>query len=34
LKGSDKTNVIPPIATAAIDVRLLPARIRRRFSRS
>lgn len=24
LKGSDKTNVIPPIATAAIDVRLLP----------
>jgi len=24
LKGSDKTNVIPPIATAALDVRLLP----------
>jgi acetylornithine deacetylase/succinyl-diaminopimelate desuccinylase-like protein len=24
LKGSDKTNVIPPIATAVIDVRLLP----------
>ena len=24
LKGSDKTNVIPPIATAAVDVRLLP----------
>ena len=24
LRGSDKTNVIPPIATAAIDVRLLP----------
>jgi acetylornithine deacetylase/succinyl-diaminopimelate desuccinylase-like protein len=24
LKGSAKTNVIPPIATAAIDVRLLP----------
>ena len=24
VKGSDKTNVIPPIATAAIDVRLLP----------
>jgi len=24
LKGSDKTNVIPPLATAAIDVRLLP----------
>ena len=24
LKGSDKTNVIPPIATAAIDIRLLP----------
>ena len=24
LKGSNKTNVIPPIATAAIDVRLLP----------
>src|SRR3989440_1391667 len=24
LKGSDKTNVIPPIAAAAIDVRLLP----------
>src|SRR5256886_6132014 len=24
LKGSDKTNVIPPVATAAIDVRLLP----------
>jgi acetylornithine deacetylase/succinyl-diaminopimelate desuccinylase-like protein len=24
LKGSDKTNVIPPIATATIDVRLLP----------
>src|SRR3989449_2361812 len=25
LKGSDKTNVIPPVATAALDVRLLPA---------
>jgi acetylornithine deacetylase/succinyl-diaminopimelate desuccinylase-like protein len=24
LKGSDKTNVIPPIAMAAVDVRLLP----------
>src|SRR5881396_1988706 len=24
VKGSDKTNVIPPVATAAIDVRLLP----------
>lgn len=24
LRGSDKTNVIPPIATAALDVRLLP----------
>lgn len=24
LKGSDKTNVIPPTATAAVDVRLLP----------
>ena len=24
LKGSDKTNVIPPFATAALDVRLLP----------
>jgi acetylornithine deacetylase/succinyl-diaminopimelate desuccinylase-like protein len=24
LAGSDKTNVIPPIATAALDVRLLP----------
>lgn len=24
LKGSDKTNVIPPLATAAVDVRLLP----------
>lgn len=24
LQGSDKTNVIPPVATAAIDVRLLP----------
>ena len=24
LNGSDKTNVIPPIATAALDVRLLP----------
>jgi len=24
LKGSDKTNVIPPVSTAAIDVRLLP----------
>jgi acetylornithine deacetylase/succinyl-diaminopimelate desuccinylase-like protein len=24
LKGSTKTNVIPPVATAAIDVRLLP----------
>ena len=24
LKGSDKTNVIPPIATAVVDVRLLP----------
>ncbi len=24
LKGSDKTNVIPPLASAAIDVRLLP----------
>jgi len=24
LKGSNKTNVIPPVATAAIDVRLLP----------
>lgn len=24
LKGSDKTNVIPPVATAAVDVRLLP----------
>ena len=24
LKASDKTNVIPPIATAALDVRLLP----------
>ena len=24
LKGSDKTNVIPPIATATLDVRLLP----------
>ena len=24
LKGSDKTNVIPPSATAALDVRLLP----------
>jgi len=24
LKGSDKTNVIPPLATAALDVRLLP----------
>jgi acetylornithine deacetylase/succinyl-diaminopimelate desuccinylase-like protein len=24
LKGSDKTNVIPPIATAVLDVRLLP----------
>src|SRR5205809_1412026 len=24
LKGSDKTNVIPPIASAALDVRLLP----------
>src|SRR5438034_7717413 len=26
LKGSDKTNVIPPSATAALDVRLLPGR--------
>src|SRR5439155_25209327 len=25
LKGSDKTNVIPPVASAALDVRLLPA---------
>src|SRR6266567_4803416 len=24
VKGSDKTNVIPPVATAALDVRLLP----------
>jgi acetylornithine deacetylase/succinyl-diaminopimelate desuccinylase-like protein len=24
LKGSDKTNVIPPVASAAVDVRLLP----------
>jgi acetylornithine deacetylase/succinyl-diaminopimelate desuccinylase-like protein len=24
LKGSDKTNVIPPIATAVLDIRLLP----------
>src|SRR5262245_12047712 len=24
LKGSEKTNVIPPVATAALDVRLLP----------
>lgn len=24
LRGSDKTNVIPPLATAAVDVRLLP----------
>lgn len=24
LKGSDKTNVIPPVATAVVDVRLLP----------
>jgi acetylornithine deacetylase/succinyl-diaminopimelate desuccinylase-like protein len=24
VRGSDKTNVIPPLATAAIDVRLLP----------
>jgi acetylornithine deacetylase/succinyl-diaminopimelate desuccinylase-like protein len=24
LRGSDKTNVIPPLATAALDVRLLP----------
>lgn len=24
LKGSNKTNVIPPVATAAVDVRLLP----------
>ncbi len=24
LQGSDKTNVIPPVATAAVDVRLLP----------
>lgn len=24
LKGSDKTNVIPPVATATVDVRLLP----------
>ena len=24
LEGSDKTNVIPPLATAALDVRLLP----------
>jgi len=24
LRGSDKTNVIPPVATAALDVRLLP----------
>ena len=24
LRGSDKTNVIPPVATAAIDIRLLP----------
>src|SRR5437899_9729111 len=24
LKGSDKTNVIPPVASAALDVRLLP----------
>jgi acetylornithine deacetylase/succinyl-diaminopimelate desuccinylase-like protein len=24
LRGSDKTNVIPPTATAAVDVRLLP----------
>ena len=24
LKGSDKTNVIPPLATAVLDVRLLP----------
>ena len=24
LKGSDKTNVIPPVATAALDIRLLP----------
>ena len=24
LKASDKTNVIPPVATAAVDVRLLP----------
>ena len=24
LKGSEKTNVIPPVATAAVDVRLLP----------
>ena len=24
LKGSDKTNVIPPVATATLDIRLLP----------
>ncbi len=27
LKGSDKTNVIPPVASAALDVRLLPGQI-------
>jgi acetylornithine deacetylase/succinyl-diaminopimelate desuccinylase-like protein len=27
LKGSDKTNVIPPVATAALDVRLLPGQL-------
>src|SRR5437867_1362077 len=34
LKGSDKTNVIPPIATAAPDVRLLPGQDPAAFLRS
>ena len=31
VKGSDKTNVIPPVATAALDVRLLPGQDPRAF---
>jgi acetylornithine deacetylase/succinyl-diaminopimelate desuccinylase-like protein len=27
LRGSEKTNVIPPVATAALDVRLLPGQV-------
>src|SRR5207244_4655407 len=31
LAGSDKTNVIPPVARAALDVRLLPGHVPRAF---